>query len=275
LYLPLAIAALATSNLSGARDVYGRMAGLPEGQWRAAVGLADVALYSGNAPEAEDILTKGIAKAESDKSTDGVASSYTLLAEAYETDEKLALAIDARQRALRLSRNRRVLIPVARMLVRVGHESEATLLADELDKQSSKEGRAYAKLIEGEIAYQQHDVGKAVQSFHAAQGFADLWLAQYDLGVAYVESGDYPNGLATLETCQKRRGEAAIYLDDDNPSFRYLSRLPYWIARANEGLGIKAVASEQYRKYLGTRSTVEHNAITEDARRRLGQLSVP
>ena len=72
-------------------------------------------------------------------------------------------------------------------------------MADELEKQGSQESRAYAKIIKGEINHQRHDIVKAVQSFQGSQTVMDLWLAQYDLGVAYVENGDYP--AVTLRAC--------------------------------------------------------------------------
>jgi tetratricopeptide (TPR) repeat protein len=181
-------------------------------------------------------------------------------------------AIAAARRALDLTRSSEVKISLARTFLLAGDEAEARRLASDLTEDDAVENQAYAKVVDGEIAYQRHNVAAAIDSFRAAQGLADLWLAQYDLGVAYVESGDYTKGLEALETCQKRRGEATAFLFDDVPTFRQLAHLPYWIARAHEGLGMKAQASENYKRYLVIRAATR-DPLSEDARRRLKGLS--
>lgn len=58
---------------------------------------------------------------------------------------------------------------------------------------------------------------------------------------------------------------------DDAPTYRYLAELPYWRARAEEGLGIQGAAAAGYRAFLELRP--EGGVLTEDARRRLTGLA--
>jgi Flp pilus assembly protein TadD len=58
---------------------------------------------------------------------------------------------------------------------------------------------------------------EAITEFSTAVKTADLWLARFDLGVAYVEAGRYAEAISELEVCVKRRGEAtALSLANGN-----------------------------------------------------------
>ena len=93
------------------------------------------------------------------------------------------------------------------------------------------------------------------------------------LGMAYVQAGAYAEALSEFDVCQRRRGEAmAVYLDDV-PTARYLAPLPYWLGRAQEGLGQRAAAVASYRKYLSHRPDAAADTLAADARRRLSQLN--
>ena len=70
------------------------------------------------------------------------------------------------------------------------------------------------------------------------QDLADPWLARFDLGVFFVEAGRYAEALSELELCEKRKGEATALFLDDIPTYRYLAPLPYWLGRAQEGMGM-------------------------------------
>ena len=72
-----------------------------------------------------------------------------------------------------------------------------------------------------------------------------------------------------MEASQKRRGEATAIFLDDLPSVRYLAPVPYWLARAQDGLGLKPTAAENYQKYLALRATAARDPLAADARRRL------
>ena len=106
----------------------------------------------------------------------------------------------------------------------------------------------------------------AVEAFSGAVKLADLWLARFALGVAYVQADHYAEGLRELEACQNRRGEASAVFLDDVPTFRYLAVLPYWLARAQEGAGQKPAAAENYKKFLSLRPTTPKDSARRGCR---------
>jgi tetratricopeptide (TPR) repeat protein len=116
-------------------------------------------------------------------------------------------------------------------------------------------------------------VPQAIDALIAAQKTADLWLTRFSLGVAYIAGERYPEALAELETCQKRRGEATALFLDDVPTLRYLAPLPYWLGRAREGVGARAAAIESYKAYLAARPSATRDPLAADAQRRLAALT--
>ena len=269
-YLPLAMAALATAKPAEARDAYMRMAraGTP-GASLANIGLADLAMYEAGFVEAEATLKVGIVDDEKIRSTAGMAAKSVALAEAYDAQGKIALAVTSAQRALKISRQESVAVPAARALLAGGKEADAKALAVELGAQLQPQSRAYGKIIEGEIALRRRRATDAVDAFSEARRLADVWLARFDLGIAYVEAGHHAEALAELETCQKRRGEATAIFLDDVPTFRYLAPLPYWLGRAQEGLGMKPAADEHYKQFLALRPEPSEDPLAADARKRI------
>jgi hypothetical protein len=86
-------------------------------------------------------------------------------------------------------------------------------------------------LTRAEIAIARGRTTEAVDLLSEAKGLADLWLVRFTLGRAFEEANRHAEALSELELCQKRRGEStAVYLDDV-PSYRYLGRSPYRLAR--------------------------------------------
>ncbi len=270
-YLPIAMAALAANNVAGARDAYGRMEGTGGfGASLAAMGLADLALYEGRWNDAEPLLTRGVANDEKSKSVSAGAAKYVALGELQAARGNAPLAIAAAQNALKLSRVD-ALVPAATVFVEAGRDADARALAAELRQSLQTHAAAYARIIEGRIALSRQQSVDAVGAFRAAADQADLWLGRFNLGRAYVEAGHFAEGLAELEICLKRRGEATAVFLDDIPSMRYLPPVYYWLGRAQEGLGIKTAAAESYKKFLAMRSAAT-DVMAADARRRVGGL---
>jgi hypothetical protein len=114
---------------------------------------------------------------------------------------------------------------------------------------------------------------QAVESYREARAAADLWLARFALGIAYVEAGHHAEGLSELETCRSRRGEATAVFFDDVPSFRYVAPLDYWLGRVHEGLGVRTKAVTFYRDYVQLRSDSRTDSLAADARKRIESLS--
>jgi tetratricopeptide (TPR) repeat protein len=272
-YLPLAISALARSDLAGAHDAYAKMATTDrQGTSLAAMGQADVLMFEGRFDEADTTLRRALEGDEALKNPAAIAAKTIALAEALEARGQSRAAVAAVEAALRTSRDESTLVPAARMLARLNQVEAAKKLAAELDSRLQPQSRAYAKIIDGEVAVRAGRYGEAVEAYRAGQKLADLWLTRFGLGVAFVLAGHYAEGLAELEVCDKRRGEATAVFLDDVPSYRYLATLPYWLARAQEGLGQKPAAVENYKKFAAIRSAAARDPLAQDAAKRLGSL---
>ena len=100
--------------------------------------------------------------------------------------------------------------------------------------------------------------GAAAQQFvdsSSRGGNKGYWLSRYYLGVAYVHAGHYAEALSELEACVKRQGEVTAVFMDDVPSYRYAVAVPYWLARAQEGVQQKSNALANYKRFTApTRS---------------------
>jgi serine/threonine protein kinase/tetratricopeptide (TPR) repeat protein len=270
-YLPLAVAALARSDVAGARDSYDRMAKTgSEGASLAGLGAADVAVYEGRFDEAARIIQESIHADEKSKNQSLLGAKYVALADAYREMNKRALAVETAQKAVKLGGQEEIIVPAARTLLWAGRLVEVREVARTLQSQLEPHKRAYGKLIEGEIAQAERKPIEAIEAFRAAQKLSDLWLVRFNLGVLYAEAGRYAEALSELDLCQKRKGEAAAIYLDDVPSYRYIAPLPYWLARAQEGLGMSDPALANYKAYLEVRKNAIRDPLVVDATRRSG-----
>jgi tetratricopeptide (TPR) repeat protein len=271
-YLELAIAALANGDLAAANDAYERMSHTGSlGAALATMGKADIALYSGHPADARQILTAQIAVDKAAGNIEQVAAKYIAIGEAYAAEGNTKRSLEAAQQALNISRDVKVAIAAARLMVRNGRMADARGIVDRLSHELEAEPRAYAKVIEGEIALEQRRAVDAVTAFGEAQKILDLWLARFDLGRAYEEASHHTEALEQLDRARKRRGEATALFLDDIPSFRHLATLPYWLGRAQEGLAQTEAASANYKAFLGLRPAGLKDPLATDARRRVAQ----
>ena len=81
--------------------------------------------------------------------------------------------------------------------------------------------------------------------------------------------GRHAEAVAELERCQKRIGEASDVFLDDWPTFRYTVPLKYWLAAAQDGLGLTDSAAKNYKAYLELRGRWRAIALAADARKRI------
>ena len=273
-YLTLAIAAIAQGNATGATEAYQKMTTTgAAGASVSSLGLADLAIYQGRFADAVTIVQPAIAADEQEKNTAGTIAKYSALADAYAGNGQAKRAEDAALKAMALAGHDTSGVLGAVTLARMGNQRDVAALAAGLAGKLQPQSRAYGKLLEGEVALHQRKMIDALEAFRAAQKLADLWLVHYDLGIAYVQAGQYPEALAELELCQKRTGEAAAILLDDRPTFRYTAALPYWLGRAKEELGMKAAAVDHYKAFLALRPNSPKDALVADARKRAGAAS--
>ncbi|HEY3044634.1 MAG TPA: protein kinase, partial [Vicinamibacterales bacterium] len=268
-YLPLAVAAGIRNDFAGARDAYDRMATFGDAAAStAAIGLADLALYQRHAADAIALMTRAVATDTTHADTAGVAADYVLLAEAYEAAGRRTDARRAALAALKASQDLEAAL-AARVLLRVGAEREAAAVAAMFGGQLQPQKRAYGKVIEGEIALNHNRFVDAVEAFSTARKLADLWIVRFDLGVAYIQAGQYAEAFSELDLARRRQGEATALLLDDRPTLRYLAVLPYWLARAQEQLGQTTAAARNYSAFLALRSDAPNDPLAVDAARRV------
>jgi eukaryotic-like serine/threonine-protein kinase len=269
-YLPVAIAALDAGQGDAAADAYSRMAATGQvGVSLASIGLADALLYLGRVGQADAELRAGIAADDTAgrRALEGV--KWAALAEALEAAGRLPQAAGAAKRAIGLSKEDAVLVPAGRLLARLGSADDARAVTRQLGSSLEPQTRAYGKIVEANIAMQAGQWADAVDALRAAIRLADIWAVRFDLGVAYVRAGHEAEALAELEACAKRRGEAAALFLDDTPTFRILATLPYWLGRAQEGVGQRAAASASYEAFLKLRPEPTSDPLAADARKRL------
>ena len=268
-YLPIAMAALAAGKPEEAAAAYSEMAkASTRGASIASMGKADLAIYQGRYADARAELEAGAASDEAGNLRAPRALKLVALAEvaaATGAPDVLQLL----DRALALAKSDSVVVPAARLFATAGRAEAARTLAAELEKQLQKRSRAMGAVIRAELALAEKKPVRAIDALTAARSLADLWLVHYMLGLAYVEEGKYAEAVAEFEACQKRIGEASDVFLDDWPTFRYTAPLKYWLARAQDGLGLAASATAGYQAYLALRENVPGDLLAADARKRM------
>ena len=270
-YLPLAIAALATSgDVAAARDAYVAMAKTTRvGASHSNIGLADIAMLQGRYGDAVDLLVAGSTVDAAAKMTALQAAKQVALAEAYLAQNRTALAVRAAESALKLNQDVATVVPAARVLIAGGKVAAAEAQAIGLANRFPAIDRAYGKILEAEILLNARRVVEARDRLVESTKLADLWLARYMLGIAYMQGGAAAEALTEFESCLKRRGEAASLFLDDVPTYRYAAPLYYWLGRAQQDLG-QASARDSFQTYIALRkNAAPADPLAADAARRL------
>jgi serine/threonine-protein kinase len=273
-YLPLAAAAFAAGNIPGMREAYAQMrskAGAA-GASLALHGLADVDVYEGRLSSATSLVLAGIQADAAAANRVAHAAKLIVRADAEAASGQHARAAETAREALALIREQATLVPAAMVLLRAGRTDEARAIARELAQQLQPRPRAYAAIIEAEIARDGRRYADALDHFTRAIGLADIWMARYFQGITYVEAGRYPEAQGELQACLKRRGEAMAMFFNDVPTFRYLTDLEYWLGRTQEGLGARPSAAEHYRRFVALRPESPRDPLVLDARKRAAAL---
>ena len=270
-YLPLAMDALAGGDDAGARAAYGKAAQAGEaGASLASAGLADLAMYEGRHDDAISMLPAAAAHDRDQQNAFAAAGKLLTLAEAHAAAGHTAAASKAIADARVLGDDDSVLVTAARLAIAAGRQEEARSIAGVLAKKLSANSRAYAKLLDAEMALSGKRYTEAIDALRAARALADLWLVRYTLGQAYFQRGNFAEALSEFELCRKRRGEATAIFLDDLPTFRYYAPVPYWLARSQEAIGMNA--RPRYEEFLKIRSNATKDPLVQDARQRLADL---
>jgi tetratricopeptide (TPR) repeat protein/predicted Ser/Thr protein kinase len=269
--LVLAYAQLGKGELDEATSTYHQLAKMSaRGASLAGTGLANIALFQGKLREASDLLEKGIAEDLAAKRPDPAAHKLVMLAQAKLMHGEDQQAVTAANRALANSKAASVRLLAARVLIAAHRPDKARELAATFGKELESEPRAYAKLIEGDIALQNGQAQDAVTAIAEGNKLTDTWIGRFDLGRAYLEAGAYAEADAEFDRCLKRRGEAMELFMDDMPTYSYFPAIYYYKGRALEGLKSSG-AADSYRTYLSIRGNAGEDPLLADIRRRIGQ----
>ena len=267
-WLPVAMQALADSDVGAAKAAYGSMrtAGV-RGEMTADLGIADTALYAGAPDDARKSLGDGIDRATSAGSQYFLATMKMALAESWLLSGDAGRAREEAAQALSVSGGLSRQVPAAIVFIETGHAADAEPIAAELGQSLQAQSRAYGALLDGLIARAGGDRVRAVERIRAGIELADLWLLRYYLGIAYLEAGYHAEALDEFTTCLERRGEATAVFLDDLPTWRYMAALPYWQGRAQAELGMMHAARQNFMTFVARRPAGD--PLAADARQRM------
>jgi tetratricopeptide (TPR) repeat protein len=273
-FLPMALSQLASDQVIASATSYDRMAALSSfGASFATLGRADTHMYFGRWRDAVAALAAGIERDATANDTRDMAQKYVALAEARLALHELEEAVAAARRAIELNRHESTLFPAARVLLHAGRHDAAAGIAADLKKMLQRHTTAYARMIKGEIAAISGLTAEAIDEFQEVQMRCDSWFSRFLLGRIYADSGHHAEALAELDVCVKRCGEVTDAYFYDMPTLRYLPPLFYWVARAQEGIGLTSQARASYLRFLHLRSNGEHDDFVGDAQKRVRALS--
>jgi eukaryotic-like serine/threonine-protein kinase len=267
-YLTLAYAQLGQGQQSQTFETYRQLERTGKiGPAFGSSGLADLAIYQGRYSDAVRGLQQSLA---GDLATKDLLApeKFTALSYVQLLRGDKALALDAAQRALALSKKPNIRFMVSRILVAAGESARAQSLAAELAADSHLEPQADAKLIEGEIALQAGNPQQAIKLFTDANQILDTWLGRFDLGRAYLATGQFAEADSEFDRCIKRRGEALEL--NDGPTYGYVPAVYYFQGRVRQGLKSSG-AADSYNTYLGIRGKAGEDPLLAEVRAHLNQ----
>jgi tetratricopeptide (TPR) repeat protein len=233
-------------------------------------GLGDLANVEGRFSDAVRILAQGAAQDLVLKRPDWAAAKFAALAHTELRRGRPREAIAAGEKALMHGGDGlNVQFMVARAFVEAGDVSRALPLVTAMASEILAEPRAYAKIVEGEIALKNKDPRRAIEVLTEANTLLDTWLGHFDLGRAYLDAQQFPQADSEFDRCLKRRGEALQLILGDEPTYAHVPPVYYYQGRVREGLKSEgAVAS--YREYLKFRGNSTDDPLLSEIRKRAG-----
>jgi len=150
-----------------------------------------------------------------------------------------------------------------------GQEARARTISAGLAAELQPEPRAYAKIIEGEIALQSGNPRGAIPIFSEANKLLDTWIGRFEIGKAYLATGNsFTEAQSEFDTCLRRRGEALALFLDESPTYGRFPLVYYYLGQALEGMKSPGSA-EQYRNYLSIREKAGEDLLLKDIQKRI------
>ena len=269
--LALAFSQLGQERLSDAIKTYQELAKIGAfGASFAASGLGDIAIYQGRFSDAIRILEQGAAEDLRSKNPDRAAAKFGAVAFTHLLRGQNSAAIAAAHEALASSKEVKTRFLAARAFAEAGELAESQVLMAGLASEPSPEPRAYAKILEAQIALKGQESGRAIQLVSEANGLLDTWIGHFDLGRTYLEAGLFTQADSEFDRCIKRRGETLSLFLDEEPTFGHFPSVYYYQGRAREGLNSNVFAAS-YRTYLSIRGDSGEDPFVQQIRLRAGR----
>jgi tetratricopeptide (TPR) repeat protein len=268
--LALSFAQVGLSQLPQALEGYQKLDAVNAlGKTWAASGRGEIAAYEGRFSEAIRILEQGAAADLAAKNGDRAAAKFASVAHLQVLRGQKGAAMASAEKALANSKDAKIRFLAARTFVDVGETAKARPLIAGLSSEFPVAPRAYAKIVEGQVALKDKDTLQAMKSFQEANALLDSWIGHFDLGRAYLEAGQAAQADSEFDTCMKRRGEALWLFVDEEATYSYLPPLYYYQGRVREELK-NAGFAESYRAYLNIRGQSKEDPLLPEIRRRIG-----
>jgi len=266
----LAFSQLGQGQLAQAAETYQKAAAIsPYAASLATSGLADLANVQGRFSDAAQILEKGVAQDLESKRPDLAAAKLAALARTQLARGQARPAVATTEKALMHYDGLNIRFMAARTFVEAGRLDKANPLISAMSKELLAEPQAYAKILEGEIALKNRELRVAIERFTEANTLLDTWLGRFDLGLAYLEAGQFPQADSEFERCLKRRGETLQLVLNDEPTYAFLPPVYYYQGRVREGLKSEG-SVDSYREYLKFRGASTEDPLVKDIQKRIG-----
>ena len=231
---------LAVDDQDGAMQAYAEMAKASDrGGPFANLGLADIALFNGDFATAAELLKTGVSGDTVGGNKRLLGRKYLALAEARNGLGDAEGAREALLLGLETQQGIGQVVPAALLYVELGDTESAAEIATTLGQELQPNSRSYSLVIKGAIATKEGRHADAVDALRSAIALTDSWLLRYYLGRAYFEAGKHVEAIGEFEICMQRKGEtSALFLDDDEPTWRYMRPLNFWLAKTKAEMGI-------------------------------------
>jgi eukaryotic-like serine/threonine-protein kinase len=231
--------------------------------------LADQAIAEGRLDDAVHLLDRGLALDKAAGGIDNAERKRVMMGEALARrgDAHGALAavhhLPARQSRL---------FRAGMVRLGAGDEKGVKEVASKLRRDATQGGQTLAALFDAEVLRSQGKASQAVPVVRDALRADDAWLAHFVLGEVLLDAGQAAEAAKEFQVCVDRRGEGAwAFPDGESVTLRYVPRVTYWLARADEELG-SSDARRQYEAFLAMEPEAQRDPLAKDARRRLGGL---
>ena len=208
--MALAFAQVGQGQFDRATETYKTVGAIGDfGASLSASGLGDLASIQGRFTEAARMLEQGAARDLKSERPDWAAAKLAALAHTELWRGRPRAAIAAADKALVHDDAVSVQFMAARAYVRQARSRKRVRSWRRWPSQTLAEPRAYAKILEGEIALKAGNHAAGDRALTQANALVDTWLGHFDLGRAYLEAGQFLAGRFRIRSLPQATGRGA------------------------------------------------------------------